>query len=347
MILAQRLRLSPRSLILLSVAAYLIAVPLLPHAGNGYFTILSIVPVIAAGVLEGKRAGVATAAALTPINYVMVAFFEGSIASMAEIAGLLGTLSLFAVGWMVGYLHDLSTARLRQVVEEKDRLIGTISHELRTPLSTVLGLSHELAERIDTFSYDEIAEFCTLIAQQSADLEALIEDLLVAARADIERIKVASMPVDLAEAARSAVAIVSNRPDWTKSTSVRTNGGGVIAAADGLRVRQIIRNLLQNAERYGGDDVEVLVHHKSGRCAVTVSDNGRGVNPEEIGAIFSPHVRAHERNGNTDSLGLGLYVSQTLARLMKGDLEYRRESGRTYFDLTLPAANNESRALSP
>ncbi|MDJ0953387.1 MAG: HAMP domain-containing sensor histidine kinase [Acidimicrobiia bacterium] len=340
-------RLASKTVILLSVAAYFLAVPLLSRAGNGYFTIVSLVPVITVGLLQGQTRGVAAAAAFTPINFALVGLIEGSFASMTAAGGLLGTASLFAVGWLVGYLHDLSSYRLNQVVEEKDRLIGTISHELRTPLSTVLGLSHELAERIDVFTNEEIVEFCTLIAQQSADLEALIEDLLVAARADIERIKVASGPVDLAEAARSAVTLVANRPDWTKSTSVRTNGAGVVAAADGLRVRQIIRNLLQNAERYGGDDVEVFVHRKSGRCAVTVSDNGRGVSLDEIDGIFDPHVRAHKRDGNTESLGLGLYVSQTLARLMKGDLEYRRESGRTFFDLTLPAADNESRALSP
>ena len=127
-------RWSPQTLILISVAAYFLAVPLLARAGNGYFTIISLVPVITVGLLEGKIKGLAAAAVFTPINFALVLLVEGSIASMTAAGGLLGTMSLFAVGWLVGYLHDLSSARLNQVVEEKDRLIGTISHELRTPL---------------------------------------------------------------------------------------------------------------------------------------------------------------------------------------------------------------------
>ncbi len=343
----QPARIAPNTLILLAVTVYFLAVPLLSRAGNGYFTIMSLIPVITMGLLGGKNRGVAAAAVFTPTNFVLVWLVEGSLTSMIAAGGWLGTASLFAVGWLVGYLHDLSNYRLNLVVEEKDRLIETISHELRTPLSTVLGLAHELADRVDMFTQDEIAEFCGLIAQQSSDLEALIEDLLVAARADIERIKVARVPVDLEAVTTTAVAVAAERIEAGQPVRIKTNGGSVIAEADSLRVRQILRNLLQNAERYGGSDVEVMVHRQSGRCVITVSDNGPGVDNLEASRIFEPHVRAHERSGNTNSLGLGLYVSRTLARLMSGDLDYRRESGRTCFDLVLPPVKEGAGVLSP
>ncbi|MDX2465927.1 MAG: ATP-binding protein, partial [Acidimicrobiia bacterium] len=63
-------------------------------------------------------------------------------------------------------------------------------------------------------------------------------------------------------------------------------------------------------------------------------------------SIFEPHVRILPSNENTDSLGLGLYVSRTLATLMDGTLEYRRDDDRTYFDLVLPAADIEASILS-
>ena len=63
-------------------------------------------------------------------------------------------------------------------------------------------------------------------------------------------------------------------------------------------------------------------------------------------SIFEPHVRVHPTNGNTDSLGLGLYVSRTLAGLMDGTLEYRRSGERTCFDLVLPAVEVKASVLA-
>jgi signal transduction histidine kinase len=203
----------------------------------------------------------------------------------------------------------------------------------------VLGLSFELADQLDVFSRDEVEEFAGLIAQQSLELEALIEDLLVAARADIERIKVARVRVDLPEVVEHAVAVTT--AGWKSAIPIQVNNGDgpVVALGDELRIRQIVRNLLQNAHRYGGEDVQVVTSRNGRRCIVTVSDNGSGVVSHRIDSIFEPHVRAHNTSGSTDSLGLGLYVSRTLANLMDGSLEYRREGDRTHFDLILPAAD--------
>jgi len=176
---------SPRTAVALTSALYVVLIPVLMGAGDGYFTMVSLLPVVATGLLLGPRRGVQAALIFTPSNLAMVWLIEGSIASMTSAGGIMGTASLFALGGGVGYLNNLAKARLQQVVDEKDRLIGTISHELRTPLTTVVGLSHELAESIGEFSPQEISEFCRLIAQQSGELEALLEDLLVAARAEL------------------------------------------------------------------------------------------------------------------------------------------------------------------
>ena len=328
------MRLSPRMLVLLSVAVYIVGVPLLNRAGNGYFTILSLVPVITISLIYGTTRGLQSAVAFTVVNFGLVRLVEGSIESMTAVGGIMGSLSLFGVAWLVGYLYDLSSRRLRLIVEEKDRLIGTISHELRTPLTTVVGMSHELAFNLDSFTEDEVREFCALIAQQSGELEALIEDLLVAARADIERIKVLSIPVNL----RHVVSVaIETTADESGRRPVVDAEEGVVARADELRVRQVVRNLLQNAYRYGGPGVRIDIRRRADQCVVTISDDGEGVPAGLVDTIFEPHVRAHATNGGTDSLGLGLYVSKTLAGLMGGTIEYRRTADRTHFDLVLPA----------
>ncbi|MCP3999044.1 MAG: HAMP domain-containing histidine kinase [bacterium] len=328
---------SPRATAALTLAIYLVTIPIFWQT-KGVYGIFALLPVTTIGLLYGSSRGAQAGAAAFALNVIIEYIAHGYSLMLTTPSGVIGNSGMIVLGWLVGYLRDLSHSRLQQVVEEKDRLIGTISHELRTPLSTVLGLSHELAERAESFTTAEVAEFCGLIAQQSAELEALIEDLLVAARADIERIKVLKTPVDLYSCVTSAVAVATET--WTnpKVTVRHDQSAARPARADSLRVRQIVRNLLQNAHRYGGSDIEVHIKYTDATCSITVSDDGTGVPGERADLIFEPHVRVHSSNGSTDSLGLGLYVSRTLAKLMDGTLEYRRRHNRTCFELVLPAA---------
>jgi two-component system sensor histidine kinase MtrB len=70
---------------------------------------------------------------------------------------------------------------------------------------------------------------------------------------------------------------------------------------------------------------------------LTVTDDGEGVPPEQAERIFDPCFRAHEHRGQVPSLGLGLHIGGTLARMMGGDLIYRRNGGSTRFMLLLPS----------
>ena len=122
---------------------------------------------------------------------------------------------------------------------------------------------------------------------------------------------------------------------------MRTDVGIVpcAAIADPTRLRQILRNLLTNAYRYGGRWVELRVSPtSSNQVSIRVRDNGGGVSAEDASAIFAPYFSAHVREGLTESVGLGLTVSRKLARAMGGDLRYRRVAGWTVFELLLPAA---------
>lgn len=326
---------NPRMSVGLATGLYFLAIPFLHGAGNGYFTIVSLLPVITASLQLGRRKGLLAALIFTPVNFIAVQVVEGSVDSMLAPGGVLGTLSLFGTAWLVGYLQELANRRLVMIVEEKDRFIGAISHELRTPLSTVVGLSHELTNRLDAFTNEEVVEFTGMIAQQSSELEALIEDLLIAARADIERVHVRAAAVDLKAVVDGVVELLDVSGGGDK-TGVAVHGSGT-ATADELRVRQIVRNLLQNARRYGGNTIRAEIAGNGESCAIRVIDDGSGVPGGRIDEIFEPHMRAHSSNGNADSLGLGLYVSRTLAMLMGGCLTYGREKDETVFTLRLPA----------
>lgn len=123
-------------------------------------------------------------------------------------------------------------------------------------------------------------------------------------------------------------------------------GSAEMVHADPLRVRQIVRNLLTNAARYGGGRVRVVLETGPGHGALTVLDDGDGVPSDQAEMIFESYGRAHNAAGQPGSVGLGLSVSRNLARNMGGDLSYSRRDGWTGFELTLPLQHSPARAVA-
>jgi signal transduction histidine kinase len=224
--------------------------------------------------------------------------------------------------------------RLERLVADKDRFIASVSHEMRTPLSAVLGLSEELATHGDRFDAEETRELIGLVAAQSADLSLLVEDLLVAANLEAGRVTINKEILDLKTAAAAAYKdCVRSQPDLQP---IEIDGSLTSGFADPVRVRQIIRNLITNAIRYGGEEVLIEVGHDT-RPFIRVSDNGVGVPIEHREAIFVPYFQATDTNRVLGSLGLGLAISRELARRMDGDLSYSYEHGISAFRLDLSA----------
>jgi signal transduction histidine kinase len=164
---------------------------------------------------------------------------------------------------------------------------------------------------------------------------APISDLLVAARADIGQLEVTSVVVNL----RAQAAQVLESLGRERNASIDLSGDVVRALGDPDRVRQIIRNLISNAFRYGGRDIRVEVVGDAAWATVLVCDNGAAISDEDRTRIFEPYQRAHNAPGLANSIGLGLAISRQLARLMGGDLTYRHEDGESVFNLSLPMSS--------
>lgn len=226
--------------------------------------------------------------------------------------------------------RSMANARLEELLRSKDSFVASVSHELRTPLTVVTGMAHELRERWHELSPDEMVEFTEMLVEQSGDMADLIEDLLVAARSNIGNVAVRKEPVDLDEQVSSVLAGFQSQ--W--SAEVTTQLEPAVVDADPIRVRQIIRNLITNALRYGGPNIEVAMSSTVGAWTVKVIDDGPGIPKADRERIFEPYERAHDSEGQPGSVGLGLSVSRTLAELMGGSLTYQFEE-KSIFALEL------------
>lgn len=227
---------------------------------------------------------------------------------------------------------------LKHLIEAKDEFIASVSHELRTPLTAVVGLSQELAGAGE-FDASETAELLGIISSQSTEMAYIVEDLLVGARADNGTITVRQEQVNISE----LVLRVNSELTFGASIDDRL-GRDWMTIGDRVRIRQIVRNLFINAERYGGPGREVVLYEREGMTVVEVRDSGEALPALDADRIFSPYESAHSRKGVTAAMGLGLSVSRQLAQLMGGDLAYFHD-GQTVFSLSLPcAASTEAAA---
>lgn len=226
--------------------------------------------------------------------------------------------------------------RMRGLLESQDAFLASISHELRTPLTSVLGFAEILLESGVDSSIDDRASMLELIATQAADLSDIVDDLLVAARTGAGRLTVGSVPVDLRT---EVVQTIDAARNINSPVDVPVENGAVVyALGDAKRVRQIVRNLVSNAIKYGGPQIGVEFEAAGDDVFLRVIDNGEGLDDEAAGRVFERYFRSDFDDGRTASVGIGLTISRDLARMMDGDLFYEPDDGRTVFTLRLPAA---------
>ncbi len=226
-------------------------------------------------------------------------------------------------------------SRQEDVIRSKDEFIASVSHELRTPLTAVRGFAEILREPRQDLTDDERREMIEAIASEATDVSDIVEDLLVAARSDIDQLTIAARPVDLAQVTNETV----DRIRWSDH-SLRIEVEPIAVRADPLRLRQVLRNIMVNAVRYGGRQVTIRTRRLGAMAVVEVADDGPGIPSDLREKIFAPYERAHDHAGLAGSVGLGLSVSRRLARLMGGDVTYDHRNGWSLFQLQLPAADD-------
>lgn len=344
-----------RVLLGLVLVGYLTILIVFPPEDGPTVASLAIVPLVVAGSLFGLKAALAVMAVLVVATGLVFELAGPGVATiLATYRGV--PLLMFALtGIVVGRLRDVRTTleyeleerrkvelelrdtqrRMEGLLAAKDELITSVGHELRTPLTAVLGFAQMLriGDGVDMPAADR-KEMVGFIAREAFELSGIIDDLLVAARIEIGKLEITRVPTSL----RGQVAQVLEVWEAPEVRGVEVSGDEAKASADPARVRQILRNLIANALRYGGDHIEVRIGREGSEVSVEVSDDGPGLPENEWETIFRPYYRFHSEISQPNSLGLGLTVSRGLAELMDGRLDYRHDKGRSIFALRLPIA---------
>lgn len=232
--------------------------------------------------------------------------------------------------------------RLEELVRSKDEFVASVSHELRTPLTAVVGFAQILSESWQDLTGEELQMLIEDIARESRDVASIVEDLLVIARADIGTVTLIPELLDFEDELSQVIGGLGSDVSGRISFDCQP----ARLWGDPTRFRQILRNLLTNAIRYGGEHISVCSALGQDHVEINVEDDGPGIDGSDPERIFQPYVRAHENPTQPASVGLGLAVARSLARAMGGDLSYGRSKGLTRFTLTVPAAEVSLQVVS-
>jgi signal transduction histidine kinase len=229
---------------------------------------------------------------------------------------------------------NVMLARLESSAAAQRRFVGDASHELKTPLATIR--QHAEVALLHPESIDGPALAGTVMTEE-ARLTALVQGLLVLARADEGALGVTRRPVDLddlvvAETSRLRSAAPSLAVDATGVGPARVEGD------EGL-LGQVVRNLLANASRHAATRISVGLVERQGRAVLTVDDDGAGVPEAERERVFDRFVRLDEaRTRDSGGSGLGLAIVREIARVHGGTVTVDSSPlGGARFVVDLPA----------
>src|SRR3954470_5740047 len=216
-----------------------------------------------------------------------------------------------------------SAARIEELIAAHRLLLANCSHELRTPLARISLAASLLGDGADPRTRDELK-------RDIAELDHLIEEILLASRLEAVSGLEGAEPVDLLALAAEEAA----------HYDVETSGTPVMVDGDRLLLRRLVRNLLENARRYAGDGpIEVSVASHGTRAVLDVRDHGPGVAPDERERIFEPFYRPASTRETGRGSGLGLALVRDIAGRHDGTVVcLAAEGGGSRFRVDLPAA---------
>jgi signal transduction histidine kinase len=216
-----------------------------------------------------------------------------------------------------------SAGQIEQLVGAHKSLLANASHELRTPLARI-----RLALELSTQSVDPGRR--AGLEQDIAELDGLVDEILLASRLDTVSKSLVKEDVDL---------LALTAEECARFDGVHLEGAAVIVRGDARLLRRLVRNLLENARCHGAPPTQVRVARAGTDATLTVWDNGSGVPPAEFEKVFQPFYRPKQSNAGGTGLGLAL-VSQ-IARLHGGEARCQLMDGpqgepRSGFVVTLP-----------
>ena len=224
-----------------------------------------------------------------------------------------------------------TAAAIQALLAQEHQMLASVSHELRSPMARVRMALELLAEEADA---SKRAERARRAGEDIAELDALVEELLLSARTQPGIPRRPVDKIDLLELVRPEA----------ETASAELAGESLPFAGEPAMLKHMVRNLLTNARVHGGRMIRVELRRDGETILIAVEDDGPGVPEPERERIFAPFYRAPgQRPPGDGGLGLGLALVRQVARYHGGDVSYVALSpSDSRFEVRLPARSHQT-----
>lgn len=216
--------------------------------------------------------------------------------------------------------------------EARGEILRAVVHEFRTPLTGIVGLAEILRSEAIRAS-GEGAEMVSMIRVEAEDMTQLTDDVLVSEGLKVGRFEVSLGAVEVGSVIDQVVHTFELR-----DIEIGAEWDAGVVLADERRLRQVVRNLVSNAVKYGGPDITVCGRNTGEHYELVVADDGDGVPEAILDRLFTPYPHLGTGTASNQSVGLGLAIVSELAEAMGGSIDHERVEGRTLFKLHLETA---------
>lgn len=287
------------------------------------------IPIVLAAGAFGLRGGLVTA--------VVAGVISGPVMPLDVDSGLQQPTSgwLIRLGFfvLVAVVVGVGRNRLLELSQARQSFLSVVSHELRTPLASVVGFASLLTDRADELSRDEAQEFAGLILKEATELSNVVDHYVLESRLSDSALFIDSQPTDLR---RLIDIVLDGLPPHVRDQRVGVAGEHVMCVADPLRLRQVLRSMLNNALAYTQSRVEVAVTAREPYATVRIYDEATTGERSSLNPLTAlTHMTNRAAATVSPPLGVGLAVSRDLVRRMGGDLYYE-VNGTVSYELRLP-----------
>ena len=224
----------------------------------------------------------------------------------------------------------------KQLAEIKNDLISNITHEFKTPITTVSAA----LEAIDSFNAiddkEKTKKYLAISNLQLKKLHQMVEKLLETATLDSEKLLLQKETIDIVSLVKNA----SLKDEFiTTSKSIEFNSfkDQLLIDIDPFHFENAIRNLIDNAIKYGGNKIEVHINIVLNNLEITIADNGNDIEKNQRDKIFDKFYRIPKGNThNIKGFGIGLYYTKKIIEKHEGEILLIPNSSNTIFKITLP-----------
>jgi len=242
-------------------------------------------------------------------------------------------ICLVVIGALL-YLYRIINKQ-KALAEIKNDLINNITHEFKTPIATIATAIDGIVNFNQEKDEEKTKKYLGISTQQLTKLNHMVEKLLETATLDSDKLLLTIEEVDV----KKLLAGLSEKHQLIagdKTINFHTKFPSKVVQADIFHLENALSNLIDNAVKYGGNEIDIYLLEKDGKIEIKVEDNGAGIDKSQRDRIFEQFYRIPTGNRHdVKGFGIGLYYTKKIIEKHGGSILLDLNSGKTSFEVAL------------